>query len=258
MTKNFAAKRAASEYQRANPGTTRPEAMRVVKRAQGAANTGWRHGQTPWLRTLGGGSVECYFCGRAKVIRSFVDEGRDNGRISMYCENSNCAAREFEVIVVDDGAAGTRSRTDVRIMQHFGPVTTRPTWNIRRDQDWAAGTAPHARTTAHPTRCLFCGASSSYLSAADTATDHGRILLRCANPHCAVVDVEVLVMRDATLATARRPDVRALQAISPINFGRPEPVPGELPIFSFDELREHASKFDAVQLRVSAPVPWGE
>lgn len=256
MTKNYAKKRAAKALQLANPGTTRPAAMRAVDHSAPAATRTWRRGSTPWMRTPANQPSECYFCGHHTAIRSFGDHPTDNGRLSAYCENSDCAAREYEIIVVDDNTTATRNRSDVRILAHFGPVTDRPTWNIRSDQDWAAGTAPHVRRNPSPTVCLFCGEHTNQLAAGDTAADHGRIRLHCTNPRCAVVDAEVLVLRDATMATATRRDIDALSDLEPVNFGRPKTEPGQMRIESFQELRDREARFDAFKLRSSGPVPW--
>lgn len=256
MTKNYATKRAAKAHQLANPGTPRPDAIRAVDHSAPAATRTWRRGTTPWMRTPATDSFECYFCGRPEAIRSFGDEPTDNGRVAAYCDNGHCAAREFEVVVVEDNTTATRNRSDVRILGHFPPVTKRPTWDIRTDQDWAAGTAPNVRRNPGPTLCLFCGESTNELAADDTAGDHGRIRLHCTNPRCAVVDAEVLVFRDATLATSTRPDISALKDLAPVNFRRPKRRPGQVQIESFQELREHAAQFDAFELRTSGPVPW--
>jgi hypothetical protein len=162
----------------------------------------------------------------------------------------------IDVIVIDDGTPATRNRTDVRIMKHFKPITKRPKWSIGQDRHWAAGTPPHARRTASPTLCLFCGEQTSRLSASDLASDHGRIRLRCTNPRCAVIDAEVIVLRDATVETSQRPDVTALSGLEPVNFGKPERRPGEVRFYSVKELKAYASQFDALQLRTSGPVPW--
>lgn len=214
MTKNYAKKRAAKALQLVNPGTNRPDAMRAVDQAAPGATRTWRRGTTPWMRTPANQPFECYFCGHRKAIQSFGDKPTDNGRVSAYCDNSNCAAREYEIIVVDDNTTATSNRSDVRILDHFGPVTKRPAWNIRSDQDWAAGTAPNVRRNPGPTVCLFCGEHTNELAAGDTAADHGRIRLHCTNPRCAVVDAEVLVFRDATRATATRRDIDALRTWS--------------------------------------------
>lgn len=256
MTKNYARKRAARALQQANPELTRPEATRLVKKTQGATANSWRRGQIPWMRAGARRQAGCYFCGRATAIVSLVDEAADTGRISMYCDNSDCAARDFEVIVVDDGTAATRGRTDVRIMAHFNSTAEGPAPSSRSDQDWSAGMPPHARTSGTAALCLFCGQQSNCLSDSDIAGDHGRIRLRCTNSGCAVSSAEVLLIRDATRETSTRGDVTALRSLEPVYFGRPKRGPGELDIFTVQELEEHASQFDVLQLRTSAPVPW--
>jgi hypothetical protein len=114
----------------------------------------WNAGEVPWVRkTLEGsafgssGYAQCYFCGEQSVKLSVGDLGSDNGRVEVYCDNTNCDAREATVIVTRDGHHSDR-RADVRILnavdedQHTteqGPIVARSLQDIKDGED-PAGT----------------------------------------------------------------------------------------------------------------------
>lgn len=83
----------------------------------------WSSGQKPWIRAaLPGealnaqGYAQCYFCGAQTAKLSAGDLSGDTGRVEVYCNNSNCDAREVAVIVVRDGH-GAGDRADVRVLR---------------------------------------------------------------------------------------------------------------------------------------------
>jgi hypothetical protein len=81
------------------------------------------------IRTLGDREpVNCYMCGNRTAILSFNDLPTDHGRVTVYCEHVLCDARETEVIIVRDGTTTTPGRTDVRILDRYQPMTSRPAW----------------------------------------------------------------------------------------------------------------------------------
>ncbi|WAJ47958.1 hypothetical protein OK015_28825 (plasmid) [Mycobacterium sp. Aquia_216] len=182
----------------------------------------------------------------------------DPGRVAVYCDNSDCDAREFEVVIVDDGTAATRNRTDVRILAHFPPQFVDPLW-AGPGEDWAAGTPPFARTRGGLVDCMFCGERSCRLSQGDIAHDDGRIRLCCSNNHCQVGEVEVLVMRDEVRSLGEeRPDVKALNALFVSRADRlaAELPPGAPRIFAFADFAAPADGVDPLAMRISGPVPW--
>lgn len=83
----------------------------------------WSAGGTPWLRALqsatfgepGVGYAVCLFCGAPALKLSMSDVDVDHGRLTVYCDNSNCDAREIEVLVTRDGGNALR-RCDVRAL----------------------------------------------------------------------------------------------------------------------------------------------
>ncbi|MFE9172780.1 hypothetical protein ACFYNZ_25445 [Streptomyces kebangsaanensis] len=83
----------------------------------------WKSGTTPWVRRaqptahlgVGAARFQCYFCGGQTATRSIDDVEADNGRIDLYCDNEDCAAREVTVIVRRDGD-GAQGRADVRAL----------------------------------------------------------------------------------------------------------------------------------------------
>ncbi len=95
--------------------------------------TGWSAGDEPWIRrqsrlgagsaTDNGGGAQCYFCGENTLKRSFGDLSADAGRVGVYCDNSDCDAREITVVVDRDGA-GAGSRADVRTLQYLEGLRT--------------------------------------------------------------------------------------------------------------------------------------
>lgn len=258
MTRNSSQKKAARDYQLANPGTTFPDAMRQV--ATAASLNSWKRAQEPWVRTLAPQEpTDCYMCGQVTSIQSYSDIAGDPGRVAMYCDNEYCAARESEVIVVNDGTEHTRGRSDVRALGRFGPTPFRNRWPDDQKAvpsiGWEPGTTPHARD--NTTRCLFCGEMSCAADRGDDPADTGRLHLSCTNPRCAVLGFVVLVMRDGNLASDRK-DVRALHDLFPSlevldrqrgthDNLKPQPLS-----YSLDP----ADGYDPVQYRISGPLPW--
>lgn len=57
----------------------------------------------------------CPWCGEGKWFVSAGDDGRDNGRVQMYCDSPDCHSRETELIVVR--GEGAHERADVRALQ---------------------------------------------------------------------------------------------------------------------------------------------
>ena len=217
MTKNSSLKKAARAFQRANPGVPFPAALAAVDHARPPAPArSWSHGQSPWIRSLPAETpTRCYLCGKTTSIVSFGDLRVDQGRVQMYCDHTDCDARETEIVIVDDGVTATAQRSDVRILAQFPPVTDRPEWTFGPGIGWAAGTSPHARVSGQRMPCLFCGEVSCVPAPTDPARDGGRLRLRCNNTGCAVIDDEVLVTRDGTGYAGDRPDVEALRALRP-------------------------------------------
>lgn len=83
----------------------------------------WSSGQEPWIRAaLPGralaaqGYAQCYFCGAQTAKLSAVDLSGDTGRVEVYCDNSDCEAREVAVIVLRDGNRAS-DRADVRMLR---------------------------------------------------------------------------------------------------------------------------------------------
>lgn len=257
MTKNSAQKKAARALQRTTPGINFHAAMAACDDQRSLVpSRAWTHGQQPWVRTTPEGTpTRCYLCGRTSSIVSFGDLPEDHGRVQMYCEHHQCDARETEVIVVDDGSPATVQRSDVRILTHFPPVTNRPQWwepDPRRT--WAAGTPPHVRSSGQRMPCLFCGDISCMVAPGDAAGDTNRIRLRCENPACAVVEVEVLPMRDGSVHTSARPDVTALYGLKPPRRHRGK-VEGPIEIVPLVDPYPPSAQ-TILQRRLSGPVPW--
>lgn len=81
----------------------------------------WDPGSLPWIRGLqsategepGVGYATCLFCGAASWKLSVSDFPLDHARITLYCDNSNCDARDIEVMVTRDSGPARR-RADVR------------------------------------------------------------------------------------------------------------------------------------------------
>ncbi|RDH75277.1 hypothetical protein DVS77_26620 [Mycolicibacterium moriokaense] len=256
MTKNSFHKKNARALQAANPGLNFHHAMAALDRsAPPPPGHAWAHGQQLWVRTLAEETpTRCYLCGRTSSIVSFGDLAVDHGRVQMYCQHHQCDAREVEVIVVDDDNEATRRRSDVRILAHYPPVTDRPRWwepDSRRT--WAAGTTPHVRASGQRMPCLFCGALSCTLAPGDVARDSGRIRLRCHHGTCAVVEFEVLPMRDGG-DSSERPDVAAIYALRPPGTTRGE-MHGPIEIVPLVDPDPPADE-TVLQYRRSGPVPW--
>jgi len=84
----------------------------------------WQAGTTPWLRAMQSASLGepaigyaiCPFCGASTLKLSVSDLYVDPGRLTVYCDNMNCDARETEVIVMRDGGNSGR-RADVRAIR---------------------------------------------------------------------------------------------------------------------------------------------
>jgi hypothetical protein len=204
---------AARAYQQQHPGTRLADALAAVTHS-GTGLAGWRPGNKPAIRRRGQ-EATCYFCGEDTVIASFTDMPSDPGRVTVYCDNSDCDAREIEVVIVDDGMAATRNRTDVRILAHFTPQFVQPAW-IGPGQVWAAGTPPYVRTHSEVVGCVFCGEQTCRVSRYDVSDDDARIRLCCSNNRCRVREVEALIMRDEVRSLSEeRPDVKALNAHQP-------------------------------------------
>lgn len=228
MTKNSAMKRAARAYQQAHPGTPFPVALRAVDtRSAGgrpAPAADWSHGSTPWVRGVDGSpagseAIICYLCGSSTMMRSWGDLADDHGRIQLYCDNPDCAAREVEMIVLEDGNPATGRRADVRALMAVR-AEVRSTIAQNEPDSWVTGTPPWARVIGEPVMCLFCGKRTCTPSPSDAVHDCGRIRWCCTNAQCDVQEVELIVMRDGTPRTVDRPDVSKLRDID----AGPEPT----------------------------------
>jgi hypothetical protein len=256
MTKNSALKKDARAYQRAHPSVRLADAMRAVSRSTGADPVVKR--AVPWIQRTDTAAV-CFFCGQDSVNLSYGDLREDHGRVEIYCDNGDCDAREVEVIVVDDGTAATRTRSDVRILAHFAPDGHRPEWvGVGPGSDWAAGTVPFLRRSNTPAICLFCGDRSCVLSPNDVSTDACRLRIRCTNPGCSVERAEAVLTRDGLVWASRRPVAEALAALFPTRADQKKAQlpPGELPIFPVSDFAEPADGIDPLRMRLSGPVPW--
>ena len=267
MTKNNGFKKAAHAYQHAHPELTYQQAKRAVAySSQTPRRRRWAPGQVPWVRTNEDTAPTCYFCGERELIISATDMRADRGRVAMYCDNPDCDAREFEVIVMRDGTASTPQRTDVRIMEHYPHAKIRPMWEQAIDgagDGWAAGTAPYARTGQHAMECLFCGEQSCAVAEDDVSADTGRIRFHCNNSSCAALKIEVLAFRDGTGLCGRRPDVKALHDINPtrardILRERERTGSKEPHVLPVSDYYTYPDGVDPLQARLSAPAPWEE
>ncbi|WP_180276510.1 hypothetical protein [Mycobacterium kansasii] len=258
MTKNSALKKDARAYQREHPGVRLADAMAAVRRFTDTDTAAER--AVPWIQRANARTT-CYFCGRDSVIVSFGDLSEDHGRVEIYCENSDCDAREVEIVVIDDGTGATRNRSDGRILAHFTPDGNRPEWvGVGNGIDWAAGTVPFLRRSNSQVTCLFCGQLSCTLATDDVAADTGRLRIRCTHTGCSVQRAEAVLTRDGLLWASRRPVVKALAALFPTRADRLTEAlpPGELPIFPGSDFLEPADGIDPLQMRLSGPVPWDE
>lgn len=87
-------------------------------------NNEWEAGTVPWLRrqqknaTFGHepDGVQCMFCGAKTLKRSMGDRDEDPGRMELYCDNTDCDAREMVLLVTRDGA-GAGDRADARALR---------------------------------------------------------------------------------------------------------------------------------------------
>lgn len=256
LTKNWAVKQDARAYRQEHPGTRLADAIKAVT-CSDTALAAWTAGDVPYIRRKE--SVTCYFCGETTAIQSWTDMPNDPGRVAAYCENSACDAREFDVIIINDGTAATRNRTDVRILAHFPLNGVEPMW-IGPGQSWAAGTPPYIRTHRQASGCVFCGEQTCRLARHDNAADDARMLLHCSNSRCQVREVEVVLMRDEVRSLRERPDVEALNALFVSRADRlaADLPPGALPIFPVRDFVEPAEGIDPLAMRMSSPVPWGD
>lgn len=260
MTKNNPFKKAARAYRQAHPELTYQQAKRAVAYTS-TPRRRWKPGQVPGVRTDSDTSPMCFFCGKHELIISATDLRSDNGRVAMYCDNSDCDAREFEVIIMRDGTATTPQRTDVRIMERHKPTGPRPVWSHGLGDGWAAGTAPYARTDGRDMGCLFCGERSCAVTDDDVAADTGRIRLRCTNSLCAVQVFEVLVCRDGTGLCGQRLDVKGLHDIKPTrarDLLRAHERDGGRGFFALPvrDYYTYPDGVDPLQTRISGPAPW--
>jgi hypothetical protein len=115
----------------------------------------WEAGSLPWLRALqsatfeepGVGYATCLFCGAESLKLSVSDLADDAGRLTVYCDNMDCEAREIEVLVTRDGGKASR-RADVRALRAVdagtatreepaepGPKLVVVPWNFDRDKE---------------------------------------------------------------------------------------------------------------------------
>ncbi|MGW5003221.1 hypothetical protein ACWEP8_36835 [Streptomyces hydrogenans] len=84
----------------------------------------WEAGSVPWLRrqqkdtTFGHepAGVLCMFCGASTAKRSVGDREEDPGRLELYCDNTDCDAREMVLLVTRDGD-GAGDRADARALR---------------------------------------------------------------------------------------------------------------------------------------------
>lgn len=77
----------------------------------------WEAGTAPWIRRQPRDArARCYFCGEDSAVRSVTDAPDDQGRVEVYCDNTNCDARKMTVLVLQDGTRATIERADVRAL----------------------------------------------------------------------------------------------------------------------------------------------
>lgn len=84
----------------------------------------WSSDRTPWLRAFqsatlgepGVGYAPCPFCGATTLKLSVRDVESDAGRLTTHCDNTNCEAREIEVLVCLDNGQSL-GRADVRALR---------------------------------------------------------------------------------------------------------------------------------------------
>lgn len=254
MAKNWAIKQAARTYRQEHPGIRLADAMKAVTHLD-TTLAAWTAGDVPAIRRRV--EATCYFCGEAEIVPSMTDMAEDRGRVTVYCNNSDCDAREVEIIIVSDGTAATGDRTDVRILSHF--PSGRP-WTVWTGpgQDWAAGTPPRVRTNRGATSCVFCGEQTCRPARHDVAADDARIRLHCSNSRCQVREVEALLLRDEVRSLRERPDIAALRALVVTRADRlaADLAPGQPPIFPWRDFAEPAEGVDPLAMRISGPLPW--
>ncbi|MEV6494984.1 hypothetical protein AB0M20_41145 [Actinoplanes sp. NPDC051633] len=73
----------------------------------------WEAGTEPCGRRQPEGTVHCPFCG-SRIVPHFLGDLPDPGRIEPYCDNTNCDARAFTVLALQDGGFEAHRRADVR------------------------------------------------------------------------------------------------------------------------------------------------
>ena len=84
----------------------------------------WDTDETPWLKGIqsstlgepGMGYAQCLMCGAETLKLSSTDVWADTGRLTLYCDNMNCDAREMELVVTRDNGRALR-RADVRALK---------------------------------------------------------------------------------------------------------------------------------------------
>lgn len=258
MTKQQHLKQQARELRRSNPGMRLADAMAALRPQDTVTHMRWSFGYAPWIRGASD-PCGCLFCGQDTVILSLGDMAEDSGRVQIYCDSSDCDAREVEIIVVEDGTAATRGRKDVRILGHFTPEKPRNFWN-GPGAAWSSGTAPAVRSGDVMTTCVFCGEQTCTLSRNDIAADTDRIRIHCRNSQCAVQEAEALLKRDGYGSQSDRPVMKALRALFISRADRlSEDLPsGAFRAFPFSDWATPAEGVDPLQMRISGPVPWEE
>lgn len=101
----------------------------------------WESGQAPAVRRgdLGEPFV-CYFCGDKTAIRSYGDDRDDNGRVEVYCDNTNCDAREVVILATRDGGHA-HARADTRVLDGLDEAFDGP-FDVSDVVDHAQGGRP--------------------------------------------------------------------------------------------------------------------
>ena len=79
----------------------------------------WMVGTSPAARRAQPAGLLCLFCGERSCVLSYGDVPADTGRMQLYCENSECSAREVEVLVERDGSVETSERPDVKALREL-------------------------------------------------------------------------------------------------------------------------------------------
>ena len=84
---------------------------------------GWRPELAPAIRAMP--APVCPYCGAASLIESWTDLRADTVHVDLYCNNSNCAAREIVILAHTRGEAGQRADLDALADVDRGPATKR-------------------------------------------------------------------------------------------------------------------------------------